>query len=96
MAKITIRIPIKEYAYIEVEGEDITPERSAEIYQNYVTEFKPTEGLTAKELDSIIEKMCLGTTVEGGTELWSKATQAQKDQINCLKRALKRIEAKQK
>lgn len=95
--KITYRIPTDQYAYVELEEEkDVyVSEDIKDTYDHLVQAFKPTEGLTAKELDLIIEKMCLGKTVEGGTELWSKATQAQKDQINCLKRALARIKSKQ-
>lgn len=94
MAKIKLRIPLEQFQFIEVELEDTSPEKTAEIYREYQEAFKPVSGLTAKELDLIVEKMCLGKTVEGGTELWAKATQAQKDQINCLKRALSRIKAK--
>lgn len=96
MAKITLHIPTEQYGFVAVEVEDISPELTASTYRDYADAFKPQEGLTAKELDFIIEKMCLGATVTDGVELWVKATQAQKDQINCLKRALKRIESKHK
>lgn len=95
--KITYRIPTDQYAYVELEEEkDVyVSEDIKDTYDHLVQAFKPTDGLTAKELDLIIEKMCLGTTVEGGTELWAKASGEQRDQINCLKRALSRIKAKQ-
>lgn len=96
--KITYRIPTEQYAYVEIEdnvGEGFfDPEKMREQYEAFKETFAEKVGLTAKELDLIIEKMCLGKTVEGGTELWSKATDSQKAQINCLKRALKRIESK--
>lgn len=96
--KITHRIPTKEYAYVEIELEEteIIFDDIATVHGKLFDAFKPQEGLTAKELDLIVENMCLNKTVTNGTELWAKATQAQKDQINCLKRALKRIEAKNK
>lgn len=97
--KITYRIPTEQYAYVEIEDDVMEgffdPEKMREQYEAFKDTFAEKPGLTAKELDLIVEKMCLGTTVEGGTELWSKATQAQKDQINCLKRALSRIKNKQ-
>lgn len=99
--KVKYRIPSKDaFGFVEIEYEtNNTPDESiADLEQlmEYHKGLGQETGLTAKELDLIIEHMCLGKTVENGTNLWDKATQAQKDQINCLKRALKRIEAKNK
>lgn len=97
--KISMHIPTEQYGFVAVEIEgDKLPESSivADTYREYADAFKPTEGITSKEMDLIIENMCLNKSVEGGTELWSKATASQKVQINCLKRALSRIKAKQK
>jgi hypothetical protein len=95
MAKYQYQIRTNEFEYIMGEIETDYPEAAVEAYKALREAYTEKPGLAPKELDLIIEKMCLGVTVEGGTELWSKATQAQKDQINCLKRALKRIESKQ-
>lgn len=102
--EIELKIPTEQYAYIglKLADKEVLTQTMVDTAINYYTALKTQymafnatpEGLTAKELDLIIEKMCLGVTVEGGTELWSKASQAQKDQINCLKRALSRIKAK--
>lgn len=94
--KILLHVPVEQYGFISAEFDEVNTETIANTYRDIADAFKPTEGLTAKELDLIIEKMCLNKTVTNGTELWAKATQTQKNQINCLKRALNRIEAKNK
>lgn len=94
--KIVLHVPVEQYGFVSAEFDEVNTETIANNYRDIAKAFKPTEGITSKEMDLIIECMALGKTVTNGTELWARATQAQKDQINCLKRALKRIEAKQK
>lgn len=86
----------QQFEYIMGEGDFDSPDAAVEAYKALREAYTEKPGITPKELDMIIESMCLGKTVENGTNLWDKATHAQKDQINCLKRALKRIEAKNK
>lgn len=92
--KILLHVPVEQYGFVSAEFDEVNTETIANTYRDIAEAFKPTEGITSKEMDLIIECMALGKTVTNGTELWSKATQAQKDQINCLKRALSRIKAK--
>lgn len=94
--KITYRIPSKDpYGYVEFEvEEDSTTEGTRNAINNLedmMTYHKGGEGLTSKELDLIVQNMCLGKSTVNGTELWSKATAPQKAEINRLKRALTRI-----
>lgn len=65
-----------------------------EDFQRAKSILKGGEGLTDKELDLIVQNMCLGVTTKDGTNLWDKATPEQRKEINRLSRALKRIEAK--
>lgn len=97
--KITYRIPSKDpYGYVEFEVEGPTETASftgaIDEMESLMSHKKGGEGLTDKELDLIIQNMCLGKTTTNGTELWSKATPTQKAEINRLKRALSRIKAK--
>lgn len=94
--KTTLRLPLGQFEFIEMTyEEEMTPEAAVEAFKRLQRAYKDVpEGLTDKEMGLIIENMCLNKTTENGTELWSKATYTQKIEINRLKRALKRIEAK--
>ena len=94
--KTTLRLPLGQFEFIEVSYDtEMSPEAAVEAFKalKRASSDTPT-GLTDKEMGLIIEKMCLGVTVEQGTDLWSKATDTQKLEINRLKRALSRIKAK--
>lgn len=99
--KITYRIPTETYGYVEIEDDVeegfFDPEKMRDQYESFKETFTANDasGLTDKELDLIIENMCLQKTTAGGTELWAKTTDAQKKEINRLKRALARIKNKQ-
>ena len=94
--KTTIRLPLGQFEFIEMTYDtEMTPEAAVGAFNALQRAYKGGEGLTDKEMDLIIEKMALGESIEGGTELWDKATTEQKKEINRLKRALKRIESRQ-
>jgi hypothetical protein len=95
--KPTIRLPLGQFEFIEMTYEEqMSPNEAVEAFNALKRAYTDVpEGLTSKEMDTIIEHMALGTSVEGGTELWAKASVLQKEEINRLKRALKRIEARQ-
>lgn len=93
--KTTIRLPLGQFEFIEQSFDtEMTPESAIEAFKALQMAYKGGEGMTEKELDMVIEKMCLGVTVQGGTDLWDKATPQQKLEINRVKRALKRIKSK--
>lgn len=99
MAKYKLHLPTGDFAFIEGEIEAETPQGATEAFKALKEAFtasgRVSEGLTDKELDLIIQNMCMGVTTKEGTELWAKATDAQKKEINRLSRALKRIKSKQ-
>lgn len=92
--KFNVQIQTVPFALIGTEYEG-TIEGAVELHNTlleaYMRSQKPSEGMTDKELDLIIQNMCLGKTTPNGTELWSKATPIQRKEINRLKRALDRI-----
>lgn len=95
--KFNVQIQTVPFALIGTEYEG-TIEGAVDLHNKllgtYTASQKPLEGLTDKELDLIIQNMCLGKSTPDGTNLWSKATAPQKTEINRLKRALSRIKAK--
>lgn len=99
MAKYKLHLPTGDFAFIEGEIESETPQGATEAFKALKEAFtasgRVSEGLTDKELDLIVQNMCMGVTTKEGTELWAKATDAQKKEINRLSRALKRIKSKQ-
>lgn len=96
--KTQIQITTGQFEYImreiEVESDVQAVEAFKALKQAYTASGKVSEGVTDKEHDMIIEKMMLGVSVEGGTELWSKATPAQQKEIKRVQRALARIKRK--
>ncbi len=93
--KTQIQISTGSFEYIMREYDtEMTPEAAVEAYRELQRAYKGGEGLTDKEIDLIIENMCLQKTTENGTELWAKATDTQKKEINRLKRALNRIKSR--
>lgn len=105
--KVELRIPTDPFAYIglELSDNEVMTEtmlhtaisnyiNATEAYKRLQGEYKGGEGLTDKEMGMIIENMCMGVTTKEGTELWAKASDAQKKEINRLSRALKRIKNK--
>lgn len=94
--KTTIRLPLGQFEFIEMTYDtEMTPEAAVEAFKALKRAYTEVpEGLSDKELDLIVQNMCMGVTTNDGVELWAKATDVQKTEINRLKRALKRIESK--
>lgn len=96
--KYQFQITTGQFEYINQEGEFETPQSAVEAYKSlkeaYTVSGKPSEGMTDKELDLVVQNMCLGKSTSQGTELWAKATPEQRKEINRLKRALDRIKRK--
>lgn len=97
--KTTIRLPLGQFEFIEMTYDtEMTPEAAVEAFKclknAYLNDLQEPIGLTDKELDLIVQNMCLGVTTKDGTNLWDKATPEQRKEINRLSRALKRIKAK--
>ena len=93
--KTPIRLPLGQFEFIEMTYDtEMTAEAAVEAFKQLQRAYKGGEGITEKEMDDIIQKMMLGVSVNGGTELWAKATNEQRTEINRIKRALKRIKAK--
>lgn len=98
--KLTLRIPTQDqYAFVECElniglaGQNVPPEEVKELYDVYAGAFKIQEGLPSKDFDKFLDKY-LGENT-GDVEIYNGMNQDQKDRIQMLKRAFKRIEARQ-
>lgn len=91
--KAEITIPTEAFGNIKptVEG---TPQAIVEAYKEFAKEWKGGEGLTEAEMDSFIEKQLLGESND--INQYERATPNQKTEIQRIKRALKRIKARQK
>lgn len=102
--KTIYHVPTEQFGFIEIEMEEgvdipqISINARIEQYRAISEAVKVPAGtpigLTDKELDLIVENMCLQKTTVNGVELWAKATDVQRKEINRLKRALSRIKRK--
>lgn len=91
--KAILRIPTQEpYAYIElvVEG---TPEMILEAYNEFTRLVKPVLGLTERDFQPILDRY-LQDNIMTSAEYESLGTE-QKSLVQTLKRAFKRLKAKQ-
>lgn len=95
--ELELKIQTDEYAYIGLKlapGEMLTQEMisgASEDYRRLKAGYKGGEGISEKDMDMIVQKMLQAVPVNGGSELWAKASQQQRDEINRVKRALNRI-----
>lgn len=92
--KAHIRIPTVQYGYVEVTLED-TPEGIFEANRNLLVLYGPKSGIDKKEMNTVIDKMLLGQSVEGGIELYERMSDDQKFATQTLKRGLDRIKSKE-
>lgn len=90
--KFTGHVAIGQYEYMEVEGE--SQEEVSEACRAIQREWGAADGIPDKEMNPVIDKMLLGETVEGGIEIYEKMNSTQKYAVQTLKRALKRLEAR--
>lgn len=91
--KAKIRIATREYCYVEVEVED-TFENIFEAHGKLQQIHFPV-GIPEKEMNSVVDKMLQGISVNGGIEIYEKMSQSQKYAAQTIKRALKRLEARE-
>lgn len=88
----TIRIPTEQYAFVEIELENVQPERLREIYDEYVRALKGGEGLDAQEwrdlLDYYLQNNQMNPEMQ---DKFERANLQQKMIINEIKKAIKRI-----
>lgn len=100
MAKITMHIQPSQFEFIgfeyeEIEGlSDATIERAINDFTHSKAMIKGGEGMSEKEMDAWVQNMCLGAGNNADT--YSKATPNQRTELHRIKRALNRIDAKQK
>ncbi len=87
------------YAYVEIETElkilNPSPEQIADEYNRFSDAFKPKpiNEMPKKEFDAYIENQLLGNGKNG--EEYYKMSPAQQECAQTIKRALKRLEAKE-
>lgn len=94
--KITYRIPTEQYAYVEIEREEetITPKEIRSTYYNLSQAFKPTVGMSDKEVDAWLDNMFLEKG--NSTDVWAKRSPEQEKWLKCIKRSLSRVANKVK
>jgi hypothetical protein len=93
--KITYRIPTEQYAYVEVEKEyqeDPSAETIKEHYQELADAFKVKVGLSQKDFNACLDRYLNDGT--GETNTYLAMSPAQQAVIQEIKKAFKRIEAK--
>jgi len=98
------RIPTTQFGYISVyveAGEELATETinrlmadHARLSEAYTRSGEAIIGIQEKEMNPVVDKMLLGQTVEGGIEIYEKMNATQKYTVQTIKRALKRISAK--
>ncbi len=104
MSKITVHYPVEQYGFAEIEldtakmifEEGRTPsveKITQEVYENLAAAFKPQAGLGDKDFNAFIDYMLLGTP--NHIEMYEKLSDQQRDIVQCLKRALKRLESRE-
>ena len=87
--KSKLRIPTSDqYAYIEVDFEG-TPEDTISAYYEFTKLVKPAEGLSAKDFNQALDRYLTEPT--GDTDTYLKMSKFQKDVIQEVKKAFKRI-----
>lgn len=93
--KIELHIPTVQYGFIAVELEDATPEIVRATYDSYAAAFKPQpiNTLPDKEYNTFIDNMLLGD--DNHVETYNAMSPQQKDAVQVLKRALKRLKSKE-
>lgn len=96
--KITYRIPTEMYAYVELQYEyndTVSAETVAENYSELSKAFKPKpiNSLSDKEFNQFIDNMLLGE--DNHIESYEKLSPSQKDTVQTIKRALKRLKSKE-
>lgn len=93
--KATLRVPLDQYAFIEFRYDDkfIQPADLIAKYREAMREFKGGPGLTEREFQAFIDRQLCGDPNQA--DEYARTSNEQKNVIQIIKRALKRIEARQ-
>jgi hypothetical protein len=92
--KAELHLPTEQYGFVSVEVEVNEPHEAVALYNETKRKLE-NPGVPEKELNYVIDKMLLGESVEGGLEIYEKMNEQQKSTVQCLKRALRRLKAKE-
>ncbi len=89
-------MPVEQYGFVAVEFERSEQPESdiAGLYREVAAAFKTQAGVAPKEYNAFIDAMLLGES--NHISVWEKLSDDQRDAAQVLKRALKRLEAKNK
>lgn len=88
-----IRLATKQYCFVEVKITDTLPNILKA--SDELEELHFPRGIPDKDLNMVVDKMLLGQAVEGGVELYERMSTSQRFATQTLKRALKRLKAKE-
>jgi hypothetical protein len=91
--KYKAHVPTEQYGFIEAVFNQEEGRNPADVYAELSAMFKPREGLDEKEFNAFIDAQLLGDS--NHIDMYEKASTEQKKIIQTIKRALKRIEARQ-
>ena len=95
--KYEIRVQPAQFEVIAFEYLD-TEELTSEVIARAVDDYRRSkahitggEGIPEKELNAVVDAMLAGETVRDGIHIYERMSDPQKQTVQCLKRALKRI-----
>lgn len=93
--KYTAHVPVEQYGFVSVEWEDEKID-AKDVYDRIANQFKPqpVNELPAKEMDEFVQKMLEGEA--NHIEMYERMSKSQQNLIQIIKRAIKRIEYKNK
>ncbi len=90
--KVTYHVPTEQYGFVEVEQDFEEGEELLSYAHVKKTMFPNGDGLTDKDFNKAIDRYL--TQGDMDSEAYESMSDAQKDVIQCIKRANKRIKAK--
>ncbi len=92
--RTTHRISTGQFEYVEIEhGTAQSPGQTRIDHDEWVAAFKPQTGILDKEFNAFVDAMLLNEP--NHTDVWEKLSDKQKDTAQTIKRALKRLEARE-
>ncbi len=92
--KVTLHVPVEQYGFVAADVETDDPNEIRAAYQRIADAFKTGAGVAQKEYNAFIDAMLLGEP--NHIDIWEKLSDDQRDAAQVIKRALKRLEAKNK
>ena len=91
--KTIIRLPLEQFAFIEQEfDKEMTPAEAIEAYNELQRAYKGGDGLTAKEIDAMLDSYFLGKGVDSNQ--YAKLNAEQVKWIQAFKRCINRCKGK--